>query len=55
MVADMDEYGLASLRISHPWIKATTRAQDVFCSEVDGVVIATPVRTHYRLAKKDSS
>src|SRR5207248_5847774 len=34
MVADMDEYGLASLRISHPWIKATTRAQDVFCSEV---------------------
>src|SRR5216684_5497725 len=52
MVADMDEYRLASLRISQPWMKATTRAEDVFRSEVDCVVIATPVRTHYRLAKK---
>src|SRR5712692_206247 len=52
MVADMDEYRLASLRISQPWMKATTRAEDVFRSEVDGVVIATPVRTHYRLAKE---
>src|SRR5216684_198870 len=52
MVADMDEYRLASLRISQPWMKATTRAEDVFRSEVDCVVIATPVRTHYRLAKE---
>src|SRR5947209_20485625 len=52
MVADMDEYRLASLRASQPWIKTTTRAEDVFRSEVDGVVIATPVRTHYRLAKE---
>src|SRR5213078_1221104 len=34
------------------WIKTTTRAQDVFGSDLDGVVIATPVRTHYRLAKE---
>ena len=52
MVADLEEYRLASLKISHPWIKTTTRAQDVFGSQVDGVVIATPVRTHYRLAKE---
>src|SRR5947199_6284546 len=52
MVADLEDYRLASLKISHPWIKTTTRAQDVFGSEVDGVVIATPVRTHYRLAKE---
>jgi predicted dehydrogenase len=52
MVADMDEYRLASLRVSQPWIKTTTRAEEVFRSEVDGVVIATPVRTHYRLAKE---
>src|SRR5947209_2009438 len=52
MVADMDEYRLASLRISQPWIKTTARAEEVFRSEVDGVVIATPVRTHYRLAKE---
>ena len=52
MVADLEEYRLASLKISHPWIKTTTRAQDVFGSDLDGVVIATPVRTHYRLAKE---
>src|SRR2546421_3855549 len=52
MVADLDDYRLASLKISHPWIKTTTRAQDVFGSDLDGVVIATPVRTHYRLAKE---
>jgi len=52
MVADLDDYRLASLKISHPWIKTTTRAEDVFGSQVDGVVIATPVRTHYRLAKE---
>jgi len=52
MVADMDKYRLASLKISQPWIKTTARAEEVFRSEVDGVVIATPVRTHYRLAKE---
>ena len=52
MVADLEDYRLASLKISHPWIKTTTRAQDVFGSDLDGVVIATPVRTHYRLAKE---
>ena len=52
MIADMDEYRLASLKISQPWMKTTARAEEVFRSEVDGVVIATPVRTHYRLAKE---
>ena len=52
MVADLEDYRLASLKISHPWIKTTTRPQDVFDSDIDGVVIATPVRTHYRLAKE---
>ncbi len=52
MVADMDEYRLASLKINKPWIKTTMFPQDVLRSDVDGVVIATPVRTHYRLAKE---
>jgi predicted dehydrogenase len=52
MVADMDEYRLASLKINQPWIKTTMFPQDVLRSDVDGVVIATPVRTHYRLAKE---
>lgn len=50
MVADQDEQRLASLA-NQPWIQTTTCAEDVFCADVDGVVIATPVRTHYQLAK----
>jgi predicted dehydrogenase len=52
MVADMDAHRLASLSINQPWIQTTTRAEDVFRSDVDGIIIATPVRAHYRLAKE---
>ena len=52
MVADMDERRLASLSINQPWIQTTTRAEDVFRSDVDGVIIAAPVRAHYQLAKE---
>ncbi|MBO0780404.1 MAG: Gfo/Idh/MocA family oxidoreductase [Ktedonobacteraceae bacterium] len=51
MVCDMDERRLASIRINQPWVRTTTRPEDVFASDVDGVVIATPVRAHYQLAK----
>lgn len=51
MVADSDVHRLASLA-SQSWTQATTRAEDIFRSDVDGVIIATPVRTHYRLAKE---
>ena len=52
MVADMDAHRLASLSINQPWIQTTTRAEDVFRSDVDGIIIAAPVRAHYRLAKE---
>src|SRR5438270_2019412 len=52
MIADMDAQRLASLAVSQPWIQTTTHVEDVFRSDVDGVIIATPVRTHYRLAKE---
>ncbi len=51
LVADLDERRLASLAIHQPWIQTTTCIDDVFDSDVDGVVIATPVRTHYTLAR----
>src|SRR6266516_393295 len=53
MVADSDPHRLASLAINEyqSWLKTTTLAEEVFRSDVDGVVIATPVRTHYQLAK----
>ena len=52
MVADTDGHRLASLRINQPAVNTTTDARDVFRSNVDAVVIATPVRTHYMLAKE---
>src|ERR1051326_3872387 len=51
-VADMDVHRLASLSMNQPWIQATTHVEDVFRSDVDGVIVATPVKTHYRLAKE---
>src|SRR5205807_2826368 len=52
MIADTDVTRLASSTANFSSVRTTTQAEDVFRSDVDGVVIATPVRTHYRLAKE---
>src|SRR5204863_7774981 len=52
IVADKDAYRLKAAAESLQSIQTTTRAEDVFRSDVDGVIIATPVQTHYRLAKE---
>ncbi|GCE17414.1 oxidoreductase [Dictyobacter kobayashii] len=52
MVADLDQSRLASIAVNQPWIKTTTDFYDILNSDVDGVVIAAPVRAHYRLAKE---
>jgi len=52
MVADTDFHRLASLRVNQPWVKITTLPEDIFRSDIEGVIIATPVRTHYQLAKE---
>src|SRR5579884_3685328 len=51
MVADLDKHRLASINALQPWIHTTTQAQDLFSSNLDGIVIAAPVQMHYRLAK----
>ncbi|MEO6891502.1 MAG: Gfo/Idh/MocA family oxidoreductase, partial [Ktedonobacteraceae bacterium] len=52
MISDLDRKRLASLGVSQPWVRTTTQVEDVFQSNVDAVVIATPVRTHYKLARE---
>src|SRR4051812_11725904 len=52
MVADLDAKRLHSLEANQPWVRTTTRPEDLFASDVDGVVIASPVRVHYQLAKQ---
>lgn len=52
MVADLDAKRLHSLATNQPWVRTTTRPEELFASDVDGVVIASPVRVHYQLAKE---
>jgi predicted dehydrogenase len=52
MVADLDKHRLAIIAAHDSLIQTTTSIQDVFTSDVDGVVIATPVNTHYALARQ---
>lgn len=52
IVADMDMQRLKPLAGNQSRTQTTTQAEEVFSSDVDGVVIATPVRTHYHLAKR---
>jgi len=52
MVADMDAFRLAKLPLNQPWIQTTTHVKDMLQSDIDAVVIATPVRTHFQLARE---
>ncbi len=52
MIGDLDVRRLASLTVNRSGIKTTTHTEEIFRSNVDGVIIATPVQTHYRLAKE---
>ncbi len=52
MVADTDARRLHSVAMNKPWVQTTTTIKDVFLSDVHAVVIATPVSTHYQLARE---
>lgn len=51
MVSDLREERLAEIKRLYPHVITTKRCEELFSSAVDAVVIATPVSTHYRLAK----
>ncbi len=52
MVADTDIHRLKNLAVNQPGIQTTTQIEDIFQSDVDAVVIVTPVSTHFQLARK---
>jgi len=53
MVCDLREERLQIIKKSYPSIEITQNVDDIFNSpDIDAVVIATPVFTHYELAKK---
>lgn len=52
IVADADIHRLGPLKAGHPDLRATTQTAELFASDIDAVIIATPVKTHYALAKE---
>jgi predicted dehydrogenase len=50
-VCDVDEKKLQQVRAQYPNVNVTTKYEELL-NNVDAVVIATPVNTHYSLAKK---
>ncbi len=52
LIADLDARRLATVSMNQPWVQTTTQLEQVWHSDTDAVVIATPVRTHYQLAKE---
>ena len=52
IVADTDSQRLKSVASNKPWIQTTSQLEDIFQSDIDAVIIATPVSTHFQLARK---
>jgi predicted dehydrogenase len=51
-IADLNTDELARAHTYHQHARLTQRAADLFESEIDAVIIATPVHTHYALARQ---
>lgn len=51
LLADLDPNQLKLAARATPGVRTTTCLDEVWAADVDGIVIATPVRTHYALAK----
>lgn len=52
MVCDLDEKRLQEVQKGYPGIETTTDFHKFLQNGIDAVVIATPVKSHYRLAKE---
>jgi predicted dehydrogenase len=50
-IADLDDGQLVRAQTHHRYTRLTRATSDLFESDIDGVVIATPVHTHYQLAR----
>jgi len=51
-VVDRDATRLAKVSANYPGVRTITNFTDLLRSDADAVVIATPIRTHYALAKE---
>lgn len=51
-VCDIDQNRLQQVQTQYPYLKTTSNFKDLLRNGVDAVVIATPVNTHYKLARE---
>lgn len=51
-ISDMRQNRLDEMKALYPQVETTCTYQDLFNDSVDAVVIATPVHSHYRLARE---
>jgi predicted dehydrogenase len=51
-VCDLEENNLRQVRSQYPSVATTTEYSDLLGKSVDAIVVATPAKTHYRLAKE---
>jgi predicted dehydrogenase len=51
-VCDLDERKLQQVKIQYPYVETTQDYGDFLRNNMDAVVIATPVNTHYKMAKE---
>ena len=52
MVCDADENKLSQVRKQYPYVEATTSYKTLISNGADAIIIATPVSSHYKLAKE---
>ena len=52
MVCDLEEKRLGQVRTQYPYVETSTDFRDLLKNNVDAVIIATPVNTHFKLAKE---
>jgi len=51
-VCDLDEKRLNQVKTQYPYVKTTTNFKEFLKSDVQAIVISTPVNTHYQLARE---
>jgi len=51
-VCDLDEEKLRQVRAQYPYMKTTTKYEELLQDSIDAIVVATPASSHYPLAKK---
>jgi predicted dehydrogenase len=51
-VCDLDEKKLEQVRMQYPNLKTTSDYKEFLKSDIEGVIIATPVNTHFELARE---